>query len=285
MAIRLEVRGLEKTYGKIRALRIESLEIESKIIAIIGPNGSGKTTFLTIAAGLSYPSKGHLEINGLIPYKEREKALKEISFLFEKPKLPLPVKVRDVVGLVRELGDSDGVEQFINVMNMGMLMDRNLYDLSMGEAQLVGLLTALYMKSSVVILDEPFAHLDVRRGGILAGILKDREACIYTTHSPWDAESLADYIIVLDDGEIRWSGSRSELYKGNIIEVYIEPGNGLQYIKSEDSGIRLLTCHGYICLVQVEDFDSLERLYKRGDINGFKKAGVRKIYANALGND
>ena len=285
MVLKLRASGLAKYYGAVRALEVARLSLESRILAIVGPNGSGKTTFLAIAAGLKYPTRGFLEVNGFIPYRERERAVREIAFLFDRPRLPLSVRVRDVIKMVRELGDSDGVDRFIDVMSVKGFMDRKLSSLSMGEAQLVGLMVVLNMGSRLVILDEPFAHLDVRRASLLAELLRGwvtrggGRACIYTTHSPWEAESLADHLVVLEDGRLRWWGSVEDLLKGRLFEVYVKPGRSLHEPLVEESAVKVLSCFGHICLVETEDLAALERLYEAGVIFGFKRAGVRGLYA------
>lgn len=286
MAVKLRAEGLVKRYGRVRALEIDKLSIEADILAVVGPNGSGKTTLLSITAGLRYPTRGVLDIDGFIPYLDRERALSEIAFLFDRPRLPLTARVRDVVALAKDLGDADGVEEFVGAMGIGEFMDRQLSSLSMGEAQLVGLLVVLNMGARIVVLDEPFAHLDVRRASLLSGVLRDRcrgsgRGCIYTTHSPWEAESLADHMVLLRDGRLEWWGGIDDLLRSNVLEVYLKPGAGDAESILSRAGLRILSCFGYICLIEAGDTMVLEELYDAGAILGFKRAGVRSVYAGS----
>ncbi|NPA99738.1 MAG: ABC transporter ATP-binding protein [Crenarchaeota archaeon] len=290
MAVRIRAEKLIKTYGPIIALEIEKLEIETNILAIIGPNGSGKTTLLSIITGIRYPSKGLLELDGFVPYNDREKAIREISFLFDRPRLPLPARVRDVISLAKDLGDPDGVEEFVSIMGIDGFLDRRLSSLSMGQAQLVGLMVVLNMNSRIIVLDEPFAHLDVKRASLLAEFLKKKcrsrnGGCIYTTHTPWEAESLADHMVLLRDGRLEWWGSLEDLIKDNILEVYFRPDlEDIGRVLS-GTGLKTIGCFGYICLVREEDdiLRILEELYKNNIILGFRRTGVRKIYVESIG--
>ncbi|GGM78460.1 hypothetical protein GCM10007108_15780 [Thermogymnomonas acidicola] len=88
MAFSVRARRLTKSFdGKRKALDSLDIDVTAERLCFLGHNGSGKTTALSIIAGLLRPTSGSLEINGFEPYREREKALRSFSFIFEKPRL------------------------------------------------------------------------------------------------------------------------------------------------------------------------------------------------------
>ena len=281
MGITLKAYNLEKRYGDVIALKGISFSMESNILAVLGPNGSGKTTLLSIMAGLRYPTRGKLYINGFEPYKDRDRALKEISFMFERPKLNVGLRVIDIINYIKDsVGLSSNAEEFIERMGIMNFARRKLYDLSTGEAQLLGIFVSLFLNDEgIIILDEPLAHLDVRRAGILSNILRGRGNIIFTTHVPDEAESLADYILVLDNGSLVWKGSREELIRNDIYEVFVEPCQIASFKKIMDEvGSNIITWFGNTCLIEQIEESLLITLIHKGIVYGFKKSGVKNIY-------
>ena len=125
--------NLGKRFGRLWALKNISLEIEGNVIAVLGPNGSGKTTLLTILAGLRYPSRGRAYVNGIEPYIEREKAVNMISFMFEKPRFNLNIKVRDIVRIICEEREcSKEGEELAYKLRLDEFYNTALSDLSSG---------------------------------------------------------------------------------------------------------------------------------------------------------
>jgi len=271
---------LGKRFGRLWALTSISFDVNGSIVAVLGPNGSGKTTLLTILAGLRYPTRGRAFINGIEPYVERERAVKMISFMFEKPRFNLGIKVKDIVEIVSdERGCHDEARDLAYRLGLNDFYETKLPDLSSGQAQLVGLWTSFACWSGAVILDEPFAHLDLQRVKVLVDIIRGRTDIIFTTHTSEEAEALADYIIILDRGRVVWAGTKDELFSSNTFEVYpIEDKEKLMGLLRQEGCDKVIDM-GLTIIVKGCDEDSLVKLLKRGIISGFKKAGVRGIYA------
>jgi ABC-2 type transport system ATP-binding protein len=76
----------------------------------MGPNGSGKSTFLSILFGSLFPSKGFLKVNGYKPYKERERAVNDMTIVFERPYFDINAKVRDVYTVLKDVGDLNCID-------------------------------------------------------------------------------------------------------------------------------------------------------------------------------
>lgn len=259
-------RNLGKRFKNLWALSNVNLELSSRRLVLLGQNGSGKTTLLSIITGISFPTNGEVKVNGIIPYKEREKAVEMISFSFEKPNFNIKVKVKDIV-------ETLGVgKELIDLLEVSPFLQKNLSELSSGQQQIVNILVSLANWSEILVLDEPFANLDLRRVGKLAShLLREKKDFIVTTHVPEEAEMIGEHFIVLEGGNVVWSGSIRDLITSDIFEVFM---NG------ESNSLNIIYRFGNIALVK----NSEEELYKflrEGLIYGFRKAGVRKFYGEA----
>lgn len=277
----LKALSLSKRFGNLWALRDLNLELESRRIAILGPNGSGKSTLLLILSGLRYPSSGKLLVNGHEPYRERDWALNNISFIFEKPRYSYSIKVKDIVKLLSDYrGCRDEGVYLAEKLGLNEFYESKLADLSFGQAQLVGIWSCLACWEGIVVMDEPFAHLDAKRVAILLEILAKRGEIVYTTHVPEEAEVLADHVVLISEGRIIWSGSKNDLFKNDVFElVPISPDvNIADYL--EKVNCDLITKVGLYVLVKNCNEESLSRLVNLGIITGFKRAGLRNLYAS-----
>lgn len=268
--------NLGKRFGRLWALKNISLEIEGNVIAFLGPNGSGKTTLLTILAGLRYPSTGRAYVNGIEPYAEREKAVNMISFMFEKPRFNLSIRVRDIVRIVcEERGCSEEGEELAHKLGLDEFYNTALSDLSSGQAQLVGIWVSLACWDGIAIFDEPFAHLDFNRARALVEVIRSRKGVIFTTHTIEEAEALADHIVVLNRGMVVWSGSKDALLSSNVFELYpIEDRERIAAVLTK-YGCSKVVDMGLTIIVKECDEEVLMRVLKEGAISGFRKAGVR----------
>jgi ABC-type cobalamin/Fe3+-siderophores transport systems, ATPase components len=155
------------------------------------------------------------------------------------------------------------------LLEVSPFLQKNLSELSSGQQQIVNILVSLANWSEILVLDEPFANLDLRRVGKLAShLLREKKDFIVTTHVPEEAEMIGEHFIVLEGGNVVWSGSIRDLITSDIFEVFM---NG------ESNSLNIIYRFGNIALVK----NSEEELYKflrEGLIYGFRKAGVRKFY-------
>ncbi|ADV64777.1 ABC transporter ATP-binding protein [Desulfurococcus mucosus] len=276
----LRVEKLSKRFGKTWALSEVSFAYEGARIAVLGPNGSGKTTLLTILAGLRYPTTGRALVNGIEPYVERERAVRAISFMFEKPRFNLGIRIRDIVKILSEdRGCGDEAESLARLLGLTEFYDVKLAGLSSGQAQLVGIWASLACWDGVVIIDEPFAHLDIRRAGVLANLISRRSDIIFTTHTPEEAEALADYIVILNNGRVVWAGTRDQLVARDVFEAYPLGDKQRSLGLLEEEECRVVADLGLTVIVTGCKEEDLAGLVKRGVISGFRRAGVRYVYA------
>jgi ABC-2 type transport system ATP-binding protein len=205
MSAVLEAVGLTKNYGTKRALNGLNFSLEGgKIVGLLGSNGSGKTTFLKIAAGILQPTGGKVLVCGMDVGTETKKI---VSFLPERTYLNSWMRVRDILDYF-----ADFYEDFDRSIAMNMLaslsVDPNakLKTLSKGNREKVQLVLVMSRRAKVYLLDEPIAGVDpVAREFILKTILANRNpdsTIVVSTHLIADVEKILDSFIFIRDGEL-----------------------------------------------------------------------------------
>jgi tungstate transport system ATP-binding protein len=208
----LEARGIVVERGGREVARAEHLAVgPGEILAILGPNGSGKTSLVLALASLLV-SRGELRIAGE-PIADPLAYRRRIGVVFQRPLL-LDRSVRENAALgmalrgVPRRAREQEAEATLRRLGIAHLADRPATRLSGGEAQRVSLARALAPRPELLFLDEPFAGLDApTRDSLitdLARVLReDRVATILVTHDRDEALTLADRVAVLIDGRVR----------------------------------------------------------------------------------
>jgi molybdate transport system ATP-binding protein len=197
----------------------------SGITVLFGHSGSGKTTLLRCIAGLEHAPQGFLEINGKV-WQDSEKGMfvpthkRSLGYVFQEANLfpHLSVAGNLQFGLKR-IGKSsrpDNLQQILELLGIGHLLDRMPDKLSGGERQRVAIARALVLNPEVLLMDEPLASLDLKRKQeILPYLIRLHQETnipiLYVTHSQQEVAQLADYLVILDEGRELASGSLSEM--------------------------------------------------------------------------
>ncbi|MBX4265781.1 ABC transporter ATP-binding protein [Clostridium estertheticum] len=224
----LEAKEIRKSYLNKKALRGVNLNIPlGKIVGLLGPNGSGKTTFLKIAAGILHQSKGEILIDGHIPGVHTKSV---VSYLPDNEYLLKWMKVKDAVKYFKDFySDFDEIkaEELLVFMNL----DKNdaVKSLSKGMKEKLKLSLVLSRKAKLYILDEPLGGVDpTAREKILNAIVNNfskDSSMIITTHLVNDIERIFDDVAFISEGEIVLEGNAEELRtskKKSIDELYRE---------------------------------------------------------------
>ncbi|MBW9169640.1 ABC transporter ATP-binding protein [Clostridium estertheticum] len=224
----LEAKEIRKSYLNKKALRGVNLNIPlGKIVGLLGPNGSGKTTFLKIAAGILHQSKGEILIDGHIPGVHTKSI---VSYLPDNEYLLKWMKVKDAVKYFKDFySDFDEIkaEELLVFMNL----DKNdaVKSLSKGMKEKLKLSLVLSRKAKLYILDEPLGGVDpTAREKILNAIVNNfskDSSMIITTHLVNDIERIFDDVAFISEGEIVLEGNAEELRtsrKKSIDELYRE---------------------------------------------------------------
>jgi sulfate/thiosulfate transport system ATP-binding protein len=219
----ITVRDVTKHFGTFAALDGISLEVpDGSLTALLGPSGSGKSTLLRVIAGLEGPDSGTVEINGRdatgVPPQRRG-----IGFVFQHYAAFKHMTVRDNVAFgltVRKLPKAqvrEKVDELLGIVGLSGYQDRYPNQLSGGQRQRMALARALAVEPRVLLLDEPFGALDAKVRTELREwlrVLHERVpvTTILVTHDQEEAMSVADRIVVMNDGRIEQVGHPRELY-------------------------------------------------------------------------
>ncbi|MEL3907886.1 MAG: ABC transporter ATP-binding protein [Treponemataceae bacterium] len=228
MSLILETNNLTKNYfGKV-ALKDLSLNVPSgKIFGILGPNGSGKTTFLKILAGLLQASSGSFTVCGK-PFGVETKKL--VSFLPDKNTLYPWMRASDAIKFYADFFedfDSDKAHDMLKFLKVDE--NKKIPELSKGMLEKLNLTLSFSRKAKLFLLDEPIGGTDpVAREEIIRTIISTwAEDCslLITTHLVKDIESVFSDVVFLRDGEITLQGEADDLrerYGKSIYDIYIE---------------------------------------------------------------
>ena len=203
------------------------------LVALVGPNGVGKTTLLRAVAGL-IPSSGAIRVNGValsdLSLKERAK---QFGYLPQGHVVHWPLRVRDVVALGRyphgatdpaRLSDNDAaaVGRAIKAADVTSLAERRVTELSGGERSRVALARVLAVEAPVVLADEPTASLDPRYQldimNVLRSVANSGALVIVVTHDLSLAARFADTVMVLSDGRLIAQGAPMQALSESILE-------------------------------------------------------------------
>lgn len=210
----VEMKGLSKSYMNKIALKDVNLNIEKgKIVGLLGPNGSGKTTMIKILMGILTQSKGEVFIDGKKPGIET-KAI--VSYLPDRNFLYRWMKVKDALNFFDDFYDDFDIDKAKELLEfMELEEDIKVNKLSKGMIEKLHLTLVLSRKAKLYILDEPIAGVDpVAREKILDAIINnynEDSAMIITTHLVQDLERVFNEVAFLKYGEIVLTGDVEEL--------------------------------------------------------------------------
>jgi ABC-2 type transport system ATP-binding protein len=213
----LRVRDLRKSYGPVRAVDGVSFTVESgTVFALLGPNGAGKTTTVEILEGLRLPDSGEIELFGRKVKRIGPKEKARMGVLLQEGAFEPYLRVREVLNLFaaffpRSL-DPDEVLALVGLTEKSRALVRTL---SGGQKQRLALAVALLNDPELLFLDEPTAGLDPQARRHVWDIIQDLRArtktVFLTTHYMEEAETLADWVCIMDHGKIIAEGTAREL--------------------------------------------------------------------------
>lgn len=210
----LKAENLCKSYFNKKALQGANLTIQQgKIVGLLGPNGSGKTTFLKMAAGILHPSSGQILVDGQKPgvyTKSIVSYLPDTAYFFKW------MKVKDAVQYFKDFySDFDEMKAYELLEFMKLDVNSSIKSLSKGMKEKLKLTLVLSRKAKLYILDEPLGGVDpTAREKILDAIISnfnENSSMIITTHLVNDIERIFDDVAFISNGEIVLQGNAEEL--------------------------------------------------------------------------
>ena len=215
MSAPLETTALGRRYGRLVALADLSLTVAAgECVALIGANGSGKSTAVRTIAGLLEPSEGTVRVCGVDPHREpdAEQARAALALVPDTPLLYDDLTVRqhlELVTLSHGVVDDDVDDRIGSLLERLSLTARAEFlprELSRGMRQKTLLACALIRPASVLVLDEPVVGLDPPSQSLLHELLSERKrggaAVLFTTHQMTFGDGLADRAVRLEEGVV-----------------------------------------------------------------------------------
>ncbi|GAA4300886.1 ABC transporter ATP-binding protein [Nibribacter koreensis] len=213
----ITIENLQKSYGKLSVLRDVSVRFEAgKVISIIGPNGSGKTTLSKSILGMVLPDSGEIKIDGQSVLKQHAYR-SQIGYMPQIGRYPENMKIRQVIDMIRDIRKNAPVfdEELIGLYGLKAMYEKRMGSLSGGTKQKVSAALAFLFNPQILILDEPTAGLDPVSAEILkCKILKEKKngkLILITSHIMSEIEEVADEVMCLMDGQIKFHESISAL--------------------------------------------------------------------------
>ncbi|HBI67609.1 MAG TPA: multidrug ABC transporter ATP-binding protein [Massilia sp.] len=217
MSAVISARNLTKKYGKQTAIDGIDFEIPAgRIVGLIGPNGSGKTTTLKAALGL-IPFEGELRVMGLDPRTQRDALMQDVCFIADVAILPRWLKVRDAVDFVAGIHprfDRSRAERYI--ANTRLKPEMKVKQMSKGMIVQLHLALVMAIDAKLLVLDEPTLGLDILyRKQFYQNLLEDyfdeNKTIVITTHQVEEVEHILTDLMFIRDGKIVLAASMDEV--------------------------------------------------------------------------
>ncbi|PJE63701.1 ABC transporter [Candidatus Roizmanbacteria bacterium CG10_big_fil_rev_8_21_14_0_10_45_7] len=234
---------LARTYEYHTAINDLSVTIrEGELIGLVGPNGAGKTTLMKMLSGILLPTSGSITALGYTPFEKNISFLKQIAFVMgQRNQLIWDLPARDSFELNRVMYDispSDyrvRLEELTQLLDCKGIIDQPLKTVSLGQRMRLELVGSLLHAPRMLFLDEPTLGLDVVAQGTIREFMRTYQrrlqpTIIFTSHYMRDVAELADRLLLIDKGTIRYDGTVGKLRKHfshDMKEVRLELGKKL----------------------------------------------------------
>jgi ABC-2 type transport system ATP-binding protein len=217
MSAVISARGLSKHYGK--RVAVDNIDIEiaaGRIVGLIGPNGSGKTTTLKAALGL-IQCEGELSVLGLDPRTQRDELMKDVCFIADVAILPRWLRVKDAVDFVAGVHprfDRNKAERYL--ANTKLTPTMKVKEMSKGMIVQLHLALVMAIDAKLLVLDEPTLGLDIiYRKTFYQNLLEDyfdeNKTIVITTHQVEEVEHILTDLLFIRDGKIALAASMEEI--------------------------------------------------------------------------
>lgn len=227
-----------RRFISVAALSSVSFNIsEGEVTALLGPNGAGKTTIQKILAGLLSPHAGEVSVSGYRPEDREKEFLMKIGVVFgQKSQLIPRLTINDALALQRIIYEippriaSQRISNLSHMLDIKNYLDRPVRNLSLGQRMKGELMMALIHDPEVLLLDEPTVGLDLASQQTIREFIKTvavefKKSVLLTSHNMKDIEGVCSKVLVLNHGELIYSGDIQQLrrkYSNNLVDVSIQ---------------------------------------------------------------
>ncbi|HEV2343346.1 MAG TPA: ATP-binding cassette domain-containing protein [Actinocrinis sp.] len=194
-----------------------------ELVAFLGPNGAGKSTTIKMLTGILTPSSGRVEVNGLVPHRERIANARRVGAVFgQRSQLWWDLPARDSLGVLADIHGvppqrfREQVAAFDRILELSAFWDTRARQLSLGQRVRCDLAAALIHDPAVLYLDEPTIGMDVVVKEQVREFLRDQveqrgRTVVLTTHDMTEVERLAERVILINGGRIVYDGNLDTL--------------------------------------------------------------------------
>jgi len=206
----IEIQNLSKRFGKLQVLNNVSLKLnKGECVALIGPNGCGKTTLIKSILGMVVPDSGTILFNQK-PINKDVTYRNHIGYMPQIGRYPENMSIGQVIHMIKDIRKSSTAEdnELMHTYQLESLSDKKMRTLSGGTTQKVSATIAFMFNPDVLILDEPTAGLDPIAAELLKEkIIKEKEKgklIIITSHLLSELDDLVTHLIFMQEGQVRF---------------------------------------------------------------------------------
>jgi len=221
---RLQLVGITKRYGEVRAADEVSLDVaDGEFVVLLGPSGCGKTTTLRVIAGFIEPTAGSVrlgerDVTTLPPWKRNAGLVFQSYALFPHITVAENVAFGLEMRKVPKAEMAPRIAEALRLVRLEQMSDRLPRQLSGGQQQRVALARALVFRPDVLLLDEPLSNLDAKLRQDVRVEIRELQrklglTTVMVTHDQEEALTMADRLVVMNEGRIRQIGSQQDLYE------------------------------------------------------------------------
>jgi ABC-type branched-subunit amino acid transport system ATPase component len=236
----LELRGISRSFGGVRALEDVSISVRGgEVLALIGPNGSGKTTVINVITGMYRAAAGSVLLDGveITRLPARRIALNGVARTFQTPKTFPALSIAEHLSLASSARGATGggtitdPELWVRrVLNLGgidvddrSVMRRETRELSHGQLRFLEIAMAIRRMPRVLLLDEPAAGLSPKEIAGLEAVTRELAdagiGVLFVEHHLDLVTRLADQVVVLDLGRVIWKGKPDQLHESDAVKT------------------------------------------------------------------
>lgn len=207
---------VSKSFRRRNIFQSVEFSIKKGVTILAGENGSGKSTLFYILNGTMKPDSGSVSIFGLDPWGSHEAAMKEVSFMLERPSVLGSSSIREHIYWFSAIkgATEENIKDYMHLFGVEYTLSSSFHALSMGEVQLVMLSCYLSCDTPVFMLDEPNSHIDVHKRSIISEAIRDKTRAsnslfLVSTHVFDELLSAADRILILRKGQLNGADETS----------------------------------------------------------------------------
>jgi len=233
----LEVRSIGKSFPGVRALNNINLQLKKgEVLAVLGENGAGKSTLMKILAGVQPADEGEILIDGgVVEIACVQDALNQgIALIHQELNMATNLSVGANIflgrepqkwGLIDEATIYKDSKAFLDMVGLDVNPNTRVGELTIGRQQLVEIAKALSVDARVLIMDEPTSSLSQNESEILFEVIKDLRSrgvsIIYISHRLGEAKELADWVMVMRDGENAGELAREDINRDAMVRLMV----------------------------------------------------------------